>query len=114
MVKVFFLATLLTFPFTGCGPDRAPVKPVAPTSVADSQSPKNGEYPAKGKITKINPTLGSVELDHDDIPGLMPAMRMEFYLADKAMLSGLAVDDFVDFTLLYKDGTETITKISPR
>jgi len=50
-------------------------------------------------------------MDHEDIAGLMPAMRMEFYVSDKALLNGLTVGDAVDFTILYKGGTETITKI---
>ena len=70
---------------------------------------KDGDYPGKGKVTKLS-TM-SVELDHEDIPGLMPAMKMEFYVSDKALLTGIAVGDKVAFTILYKGGTETITKI---
>ena len=72
---------------------------------------KDGDYKGKGKVTKINMDAGSVEMDHDDIPGLMPPMRMEFYVSDKVMLSPLTVGDSVDFTILYKGGTETITRI---
>jgi Cu/Ag efflux protein CusF len=73
--------------------------------------PKDGEYFGKGTITKIDLGIGSVELDHEAVPGLMPAMQMEFYVTDKASLNGLALGDKVDFTILYKAGTETITKI---
>lgn len=55
--------------------------------------------------------LPSVELDHDDIPGVMPPMRMEFFVSDKKLLSGLAVGDRVEFVLRYKDRTETIVAI---
>ncbi|HMT06607.1 MAG TPA: copper-binding protein [Pyrinomonadaceae bacterium] len=75
-------------------------------------TPKNGDYPAKGKVTKINNELGSVELDHEDIPGLMPPMIMEFYVDDKAVLKTIAVGDRVDFVIRYKDGQETISKIT--
>jgi Cu/Ag efflux protein CusF len=109
LLAVLFIA--LVAGSAACSAERATVSPAPATN---SASQKNGEYPAKGTITKINPTLGSVELDHEDIPNLMPAMRMEFYLADKLMLNGIAVGDIVDFTILYKDGTETITKIKPR
>ena len=37
-------------------------------------TPKNGDYPGKGKITKINNELGSVEMDHEVIVGVMPPM----------------------------------------
>jgi Cu/Ag efflux protein CusF len=72
----------------------------------------NGDYPGKGKVTKINLELGSVEMDHEEIAGVMPAMRMEFYASDKKMLDGLKVGDTVDFTLRYKDHTETVVGIS--
>lgn len=86
------------------------VKP-AVTSPGNPPDPKDGDYFGKGKVTKIDPAMPSVGLDHGEIPGLMPAMQMEFYVSDKALLSGLAVGDSVDFTILYKGGTETITKI---
>lgn len=73
--------------------------------------PKGGDYPARGKVTKINEKNGSIELDHEDIPGVMPPMRMEFNVKDKAMLNGLKVGDAVDFTLEYKHPAETIVAI---
>ena len=75
-------------------------------------TPKNGDYPGKGKITKIDTAGGSVEMDHEEIVGIMPPMRMEFYVTDKAMLKGLAVGENVEFMLRYKDGQETISKIT--
>ncbi len=80
----------------------------APTSMP---KPKNGDYPGRGKVTKINSDLGSVELDHKEIVGLMPPMLMEFYVTDKAMLKRIAVGDEVEFVIVYKDGQETISKI---
>lgn len=82
-----------------------------PTPIPASSVIKNGEYPGKGKITKINLGLGSVEMDHEEIKGVMPPMRMEFYVTDKKILDGLSIGDNVDFTLLYKDGTEKIASI---
>lgn len=92
----------------------APSKTVAPSTPSPTQPPhpKNGDYPAKGKVTKINNELGSVELDHEDVPGLMPPMIMEFYVDDKSVLKQIAVGDRVDFTIRYKDGQETISKIA--
>jgi len=73
---------------------------------------KDGDYPGNGKVIKINLELGSVEMDHEEIVGVMPAMRMEFYMSDKKMLDGLSVGDAIDFTLRYKDRTETLVAIS--
>src|SRR4051812_39887552 len=49
--------------------------------------PKDGTYVGRGKVTKLNAAAGSVELDHQEIPGLMPAMKMEFNVKDKSMLN---------------------------
>ena len=62
-------------------------------------------------MTKINLEIGSVELDHEEIKGAMPAMIMEFYVSDKKMLDNLKVGDKVDFVLEDNAGAEQIIKI---
>lgn len=89
----------------------APPAKNSATPVPSSTVSKDGDYPGKGKITKINLDLGSVEMDHEEITGVMPAMRMEFYVSDKKLLAGLSVGDRVDFTLQYKDRAEVLTAI---
>lgn len=84
---------------------------VEPTPVPTVAIPKDGNYNARGKVTKINNELGSVELDHEDIPGVMAAMRMEFFVKNKAELKLLKIGDQVDFVLEYKHPTETIVSI---
>jgi Cu/Ag efflux protein CusF len=82
------------------------------TPQAASTQPRDGDYPGKGKVTKINTDLGSIELNHEEIVGVMPAMIMEFYVKDKALLNGLTVGDNVEFTLEYKHPSETIVGIT--
>lgn len=82
-----------------------------PTPALSPIPPKDGLYPSKGKVTKINNELGSVELDHEEIKGVMPKMLMEFYVKDKSLIKGLAVGDDVDFVLEYKHPSETIVEI---
>lgn len=93
-------------------------KPVAntasqnvPTPALSPIPPKDGNYPSKGKVTKLNPDMPSVELNHAEIVGVMPPMIMEFYVKDKSMLNGLSVGDNVEFTLEYKHPSETIVGI---
>ena len=86
----------------------------AGTPQAVSTQPKDGLYPSKGKVTKINNELGSVELNHEEIVGVMPPMIMEFYVKDKSLLDGLKVGDNVDFVLEYKHPSETIVEIKKR
>jgi len=84
------------------------------TPEAASKQPKDGNYPGEGKVTKINMDLGSVELDHKEIVGVMPPMIMEFYVKDKSILKGLAVGDQVNFVLEYKHPSETIVEIKKK
>jgi protein SCO1 len=56
-------------------------------------------YQGAGVVRSINPKFPSVEIDHQEIKGLMPAMRMEFYVRDKSLLDGLKPGDRVEFTL---------------
>ncbi len=72
---------------------------------------KDGNYPGRGIVTKIDFNVGSVGLDHENIEGLMPAMQMEFYVTDKALLKGLTVGEKVDFVIEYNGGRETINSI---
>lgn len=92
-------------------PKNAVATNTQPSPVPTNTQAKDGDYQAKGKITKIDNNLGSVELDHEEIPGLMPKMVMEFFVADKAMLKEISVGDNVDFVIKYDKGTETITSI---
>ncbi len=82
-----------------------------PANVPTAAGINDGNFNGTGRVTKIDLKLGSVELDHNEIVGLMPAMRMEFYVKDKTLLSDLKVGDNVDFVVEYKQGTEIITNI---
>ena len=87
-------------------------KPDPPTTTTPAPTPKDGDYAGKGSVTKINMELGSVEVNHEEIKDLMPAMTMEFFVSDKKMLDGLKVGDKVDFVIRYKDRNETIVRIT--
>ncbi len=68
-------------------------------------------YHSKGVVKSTNAARPSIEIDHEDIPGLMPAMTMEFYVRDKSMLDGLKSGDRVEFTLENGVGGIKITAI---
>jgi protein SCO1/2 len=53
------------------------------------------EYDVRGKVVAVDPDKPSVTLDHEDIPGLMKAMRMTFDVEDKKLLEGLKAGDEV-------------------
>ena len=83
----------------------------SPTAASTPVIPKDGDYDGKGIVTKLNLEQGSIELDHEEIKDMMPAMQMEFFFADKKILDGLKVGDKVKFVLRYKNPTETIVSI---
>lgn len=118
---IVFIAVLSVALFVSCKPpapgDATSAMPspsassAAATPAPSASVPKNGDYNGKGVVTKLNLENGSVELDHEEVKGVMPAMRMEFNVMNKKMLDVLKVGDKVDFVLRYKDYTETIVNI---
>ncbi|MCD9185826.1 MAG: copper-binding protein [Pyrinomonadaceae bacterium] len=98
------------------------VKPLPAASIAPTNS--NSSFPVstpdatkikiangKGIVTKINLDQGSVELDHEEIKDVMPPMKMEFFVKEKAELKVLKVGDKVDFVLEENFGQEKIISI---
>lgn len=56
-------------------------------------------YRGVGVIDSINEERTRVQIDHEDIKDLMPAMNMPFEVKDKALLDALAPGDHVEFAL---------------
>jgi protein SCO1/2 len=57
-------------------------------------------YEGRGVVRDLEPREGQVLVEHEDIPGLMPAMTMSFEVADRRLLEGLAVGQRIEFRLL--------------
>jgi Cu(I)/Ag(I) efflux system protein CusF len=115
---IAFIAVVAVADLGGCskeptatGPRQTPPAPTA-TPIKTPFVPKNGDYPGRGKVKRIEIKGGSVELDHEAIPDVAPAMKNEFFVSDKTMLNGLKLGDDVNFTLRYNNGQETIVAIS--
>lgn len=108
--KDLFLMLLLfalIFSFSACANEKTQSNDLSKVS-ANSAVKK---FPGKGVVTKINLDLGSVELDHEAIKGAMPAMIMEFYVADKNELMPLKIGDKVEFVLEEDRGQEKLASI---
>src|SRR5437763_1484246 len=72
------------------------------------------DYPIKGKVVSVNPEKNAVKLDHEDIPGLMEAMTMDFTVADPKLLKGLQPGDKVEGRLKKDAGKFIITELKKR
>jgi len=109
-----------------CGQPPQPTKPPAPTpQPAVSSTPSlvtskplempapvfDKPYPGTGVIMIINRKEGWVEINHEEIKGLMPAMQMEFWLQDRSLVDGISVGDRVDFTIVETRKGEYLTKL---
>lgn len=64
---------LLTFGVNGC--DRRPAEPAA--DVAEASDPR---YPLSGQVISVLTERGTLLVDHEEIPGYMPRMTMEFHV----------------------------------
>jgi Cu/Ag efflux protein CusF len=60
----------------------------------------NKPYPGTGVVVSINRPEGWIEINHEAIKDLMPAMEMEFNVKDKSLLDRATVGDRVDFTII--------------
>jgi Cu/Ag efflux protein CusF len=68
-------------------------------------------YPGIGVITIINLKEGWVEINHEEIEDLMPAMQMEWSVKDRALLRNVQVGDRVEFVVVETGKGEIITEL---
>ena len=91
----------------------------APTQVGapgGTPNPQQTRLPVRtfngtGIIRAINLKEGWFEIDHEEIPGFMPAMQMEWSVKDRLMLNSVSVGDKVNFTVEDDNGTEVVTEL---
>ena len=81
-----------------------------PDDLSDSDLP----YDIKGKVVSIEPGDKTVTLDHEDIPGLMKGMVMEFSVQDATLLEGVRPGDAVEGKLKRKAGEFIIIELHKR
>ena len=70
------------------------------------------EFQGVGTVLALNPAEGRVALDHEEIPGLMPPMRMIFAVASPDLLKELKRGDRVQFTLKAEGSATVLTEIT--
>lgn len=78
----------------------------------DLKSPDTFYYRSKGVIKLIDQPNMSVRIDHEDIPGYMPAMEMEMEIGDPELINKIKVGDVVDFDLERVGSKLTITSMT--
>ena len=73
-----------------------------------------GEYDVRGKVVAVDRAKPAVTLDHEDIPGLMKAMQMEFAVEDARLLEGVKVGDEVQGRLKKSESGYVLTQLDKR
>lgn len=75
---------------------------------------QTNSYQGVGVVKSLNPKRPGIEVNHEEIVGLMPAMQMEFPVTEASLLNGLAVNDRIDFTVVDSTGEMKITAIKKK
>jgi len=103
----------LTF-LTACGGGAKQTAPSTPTPSGPAAAVQSNSYHGVGVVKSLNPKAPAIEIDHGDIEGLMPAMQMEFPVTDASLLTGIAVNDRIDFTIENNAGEMRVTGIKKK
>ncbi len=72
------------------------------------------QYDVRGKVIAIDAAKPAVTLDHEDIPGLMKAMQMEFAVENAKLMEGIRTGDQVQGRLKKSDSGLVITHLEKR
>jgi protein SCO1/2 len=71
--------------------------------VACSRAREAREFEVRGQILSLDANRSEVLVDHEDIPGFMPAMTMPYKVNDVALLEGKKPGDLVTATLVVEE-----------
>ncbi len=98
----FFCILLTILIFGACSRPPVPVAPVAP---ADSV------YPVRGTVVSTDAARKSMRIAHEDIPGYMEAMTMEFRIATSSDAAEFKPGDVVTGTLKVSDSRSELAEV---
>jgi Cu/Ag efflux protein CusF len=109
-VKAFALASLV---FVACSKQEQQQPAPSPDSAKLAAAPvKEGQ--GRGVIKEMDSTKKSAVIDHNNIPGIMDAMAMNYKVDHPELLSGIKAGDSIQFTLQDRgEGNFVVTSITP-
>ena len=70
---------------------------------ACSRAPEARQYEVRGQILSVDANRREVLVDHEDIPGFMPAMTMSYQVRDPALLQDKKPGDLFTATLVVEE-----------
>ena len=75
-------------------------------------APDARTYPLKGQILAVRAETRELLVQHEDIPGFMPAMTMPYAVKDAALLQGRAAGDLITATLVVEPNLAYLSAIT--
>jgi len=115
------LFVLIAILFSSCQKQNSETKSASPTPTPKTGTlagppgfpppVMNQPYPGTGVVALINRNEGWIEINHEEIKGLMPAMQMEFNVQDKTLLDRVKTGDRVEFTIVETEKGEYLTEL---
>ena len=81
-------------------------------TAACRQAPEPKRYEVRGQIVSVDAARGQVVVDHEDIPGFMPAMVMPYKVQDASLLDGKQPGDMVTATLVVEEVNAYLTTLT--
>jgi Cu/Ag efflux protein CusF len=76
------------------------------------QSAPEKHYPLQGEVISAEPQRGTITVKHGEIHGLMPAMTMNYVVADPKQLESLKPGDKISADLVVSDSKGRLEKIA--
>ena len=85
----------------------------SPHEAAGESVAENSEqvFEVAGRVRGISGDRETITIEHEEIPGFMPAMTMPFYLAEPGLAEGLEPGDAVGFRYVVKERESYIDRI---
>lgn len=81
---------------------------------SEQKSSAGKQYPITGEVVAVDASRPSVKLDHEEIPGLMKAMEMDYDVEKAKVVEGLKAGDQVQGHLRAESGKYVITHLEKR
>lgn len=88
--------------------------PVAGETTSTSAAVAAKTYPMNGVIVSRNAANNSINIDNEDVPGVMAPMKMDYELRGAKVDSLLPDGTKVQLTLHEQDGTYWVTDVKQR
>jgi protein SCO1 len=84
---------------------------VALTAAACAKRADQRAFTLQGQVLAVQPARKSVEIKHEAVAGLMPAMTMPYEVRDVKLLDGLTPGDLVNAQLVVESNTAYLSAI---